>query len=88
MDIFSPGSWATTKVSDECMSSRGILSGATYYRVSPVRLTFLLPFGIGAIRELDDVNLKLGSLDEYLVMNGRPFWSLNGMRGYLWYGMC
>jgi len=72
MYISFPGSWATA-VSDECMSSRG--GGRVIWcyisHISPVRLTFLLPSGIGAITELDEMNSKLGSLKEF---SGRRVW--------------
>ena len=52
-------------------------------RWPPVRLAFLLPFGIGAIRELDEMNSKLSSLEEFSVIIVE-----NGIRGYFWYGLC
>ena len=39
----------------------GIFYRCYISRVASVRLTFLLPFGIGAIKELNEMNSKLGS---------------------------
>ena len=50
----------------------GIFTRCYISRVASVRLTFLLPFGISAISELDEMNLKLGILEGFSGVNGGP----------------